>query len=235
MKKKLIIAALVAATVLLSFGPGVWGYIENRERLSEERLWEYSEQEKSVMTAEKFARLYSQALITSNMNIVQSSDEETFSEEAVRTDVLKILDDFFRSDNEVYEAVKKATEEPIKFYQKTDLLYMEENTLIALGIVNVNYVGSEYFLDIFYEEKTGVITQLYYIQHKKIDKAESEDILENELFLDAVYDAERNYYGDRLGLSENYYYFVPSVSSAEVYVNLGIRQGVEKEYTEVIQ
>ncbi len=224
-KKILIILALVISTAVVSFGPNVYGAYENQARLERQIMWRYSEQGKRELSASEFARLYAEGQIADSAGILQALNEEQPDEETIKSAVLNVLEDFFASDQELFLRVKRATECPKEAYQKDEVLFMEENSPIALGFVTVNYESSELFLEVCYEEKTGVLVSMYYIEYHDIDEV----VKGKAELLSAITSAAGHYYEKVLGLDSEQYYLVPAITNVEAYMSLGMKQGYEKE------
>lgn len=219
-----MIISLAVATVIVTVGPSAFGFIENLSRLSAKQEWTFSQKTAERLSAERFATLYANGEIADSSSILQAENEERPDESSIKDSAKKVLRSFFSQNEELFERVSAAFDGTLQQYTKNEVLYMDEEAPVALGFVTVNFVNKEVFYEMQYEEKTGVLISMCYIESNDINvvvKGKAE-------LLESIRKAEAYYY-ENLGLEPDRFCFVPSISDVEAYVSLGMKQGVDEK------
>ncbi len=232
MKRKryiLTITLLLVLTVAVSFGPSIVAAYNNEKRLGTIEITDVDLPKRADFTANDLVRAYADGKIVRVSNVVEEESRRP-DEEDIRAEVRSVLKSFLKTDKALCEAVLEAVNDPIKLYQRNDILFLWKEEPIALSFINVGIYSESFVLDLCYEAKTGVVISATYINTSDQMKEGVRDEL-----LSKFSSSTAHYFEIEYGLSPEEHYFVPSLSQFELYVSVGIRQNQNLEGNKEIQ
>ena len=228
MRYILTIALLSVLTVAVSFGPSIASAYNNEKRIGRVEITDVLLPKRAQFTAHDLVRAYADGKIVRVSNVVEDESQRP-EEEDIRAEVCSVLRGFLKTDKALYETVLEAVNDPIKLYQRNDILFLWKDEPIALSFITVGIYSDEFVLDLCYEAKTGVVISATYINTSD----QLKEGVRDELLSDFS-SAAAHYFEVEYGLSPQEHYFVPSLAQYEVYVAVGIRQNQkEEDYKEI--
>lgn len=212
----LFLLILTSATVLL---PIIFN-TDSSSRLTEESST-YT-RKNSEITAKQVAKLYSSGEISSSIVL---SGTESFSPSEVRKSTNLVLDFVFSENETANSYISRITDGNITYYHKESMLVINENTPVALNIINIVYTFEDESLELTFEEKTKTLLHFSYSCES------NSDTFPNEIIETLACD----YYKNSLSISEGNFYFENYIAKGNLFV-FGIVQSFdEKDYPVEIQ
>lgn len=229
MRYILTTALLLVLTVAVSFGPGIASAYNNEKRIGRVEITDVLLPKRAPFTAHNLVRAYADGKIIRVSNVVEEESERP-EEEDMKNEVRSVLKNFLKTDIALCETVLEAVDNPIKYYQRNDILFLWKEEPTALSFITVGIHSDRFMLDLCYEAKTGVVISATYINTSD----QCDDGMRDELLSDFS-SAAAHYFEVEYGLSPEEHYFVPSLSQFELYIAVGIRQNSNLEEDEEIQ